>query len=60
MEVIFENKGITKSEFEILYKLIEGEILNLTEVKNRTNRNHWDLKIEELTTLLNKIKLLKF
>lgn len=49
---------ITKSELEILLKLIENELSNLMEVKNRTNKNYWDSNINELVELSEKISKL--
>jgi hypothetical protein len=53
MELISE---INNEDIELLINTLENEINNLISVRDRTNRNYWNQKIEKLQKLIVKLK----
>lgn len=53
MEVILK---INNEEIELLINILENEINNLISVRDRTNRDCWNKKIDKLEKLIEKLK----
>lgn len=53
MEVILK---INNEEIELLINILENEINNLISVRDRTNRDYWNKKIDKLEKLIEKLK----
>ena len=47
---------INDEEVELLINTLENEINNLISVRDRTNRDYWNQKIEKLEKLIAKLK----
>lgn len=47
---------INDEEVELLINILENEINNLISVRDRTNRDYWNQKIEKLEKLIAKLK----
>jgi hypothetical protein len=47
---------INDEEIKLLIDVLENEINNLISVRDRTNRDYWNQKIEKLEKLIAKLK----